>query len=224
MLINSAARDLYDNESPRWATVESWVKDPAHPDRAAKLQHLHGFFDHWHAVDDGRWLSDPDAIDSSYADLEAAERYAAELGFPLPPGHGKRTQTTEAIVNAGEGVHEVTGLPTTIADQQSVEDSIPKGGLIDSLTSPKDLAWCQRAGVSSLICGKEGLHMPDDKTPLYLIGGGLAVLFLGVYIEPPGRPCRRPPQPGAGLLRRQMLPGRPRRWEAISQARGGRDR
>lgn len=166
MLLNEAARDLYDEESPRWTQVEAWVTDTAHPERAAQLHQLDRYFERWHELDKGRWLSDPNDIDSTATDLEVVENYAAELGYPLPPGHGKRTATTTEIVNAGEGIHEIAGLPTTIADQQAVSDYI-------------NLSWCQEIGVPAVVCGKDGLHMPDDKTPLYLFGGGLAVLLLG---------------------------------------------
>jgi hypothetical protein len=179
VLINQAARDLYDEEAPRWAALESWVKDPDRPDRAAHLHQLDSYFKRWHEVDNGRWLSDPNEIDGSYDDLEVAENYASDLGYSLPPGHGKRKAGTTEIVNVGEGVHEVTGLPTTIADQQALSDTASKTPILGSVTDPKDLSWCQRAGVPSTICGKEGLHMPEDKTPLYILGGGLVALFLG---------------------------------------------
>lgn len=173
MLLTQASRDLYQRAKDGWASLETWLDDPANASAVAPiLASVSGLRKHWHDVDDGL-LSDPDDVDGSFTDLQTAASYAKQQGYQPPAWFdASRPSTTE--------LHPFTDAAQTVetwSSQRPVVDFVTDpGGKAPSTGVDK----CVKAGVPKFLCTGDVADIPWW---LWAAGvGGVAALFAGAYV------------------------------------------
>lgn len=168
MLFTQAARDLRDTVEDRWGKLRAWLDRPTNATaNAAVRKPIDYLYKHWQDVDRGL-LSDPDEIDGAHGDLETAETYAVEKGYPPPTGyHGPRPSTED--------------LHPFVATAGAVDTAVRAVPALDHLTDPKrspsDL--CTDLGVPRFVCEGRAPGISDVPTWLWVLGGG--VLISGAF-------------------------------------------
>src|SRR5271166_1640791 len=131
MLLTQAARDVYHTTVNRWDLLEAWLQDPANAVAASHLHNIDKLYARWRVVDDGLF-SDPDEIQSSYLDLETAETYAIEYGFPIPDGYRSNA------VSQTDMHPFATILQDSEEGLQTAAKTSPVVAVVEAVTSPKD--------------------------------------------------------------------------------------
>lgn len=172
MLITQAARDTHAELSSRWEALEKWLTDSANADALNKVgPPIQVFWDHWREVDRGI-LSDSDAVCGAYPDLETAENYAIERGYPKPAKHGVFRPESCTVAVAQEFVGAAGTAAATYCE------SHPKDAVC-AATAPQDgRAWCQRLGAPGTICDEHGLR---DWFVYAVAGAGVAAVAAVAY-------------------------------------------
>lgn len=159
--------------------LQSWLANPAHASEAASVRApIDVLYRHWIGVDRGL-LSDSDEVCGAYLELEVAEKYAIERGYPVPVGHG-RISTESCSVGAAR--EAVDSIPVVGAVALAASDYCDKNPYEPAcaLTSPMPVVGdgapsaCARLSLPSVVCepwfgwalGAAGL----------VIAGGVAVV------------------------------------------------
>lgn len=167
MLLTQDARDLHEAVSERWKHLRAWMNDPANTTAAKSISpSISGLYSHWVTVDHGI-TSNTDDIDSAHKELETAETYAIEVGYPTPDGYHKRTATTVDIHLGGTAPY---------AEKLEEYCVAHPGDILCKASVPQDKAWCQRLGVPGLVCDDGGLK----DWFLWAVGGAGVLGVVGI--------------------------------------------
>ncbi len=80
MLITDTEQQLYRNVNARWKRLEAWLAD--HQSVTSDIaKSLDGLRQHWKSID--KWImTDPNELQGACMDLDTAENYVVEKGYP----------------------------------------------------------------------------------------------------------------------------------------------